>query len=118
NNPAFIPPGQGIAAPESYGLVSGLLPSAQARGIGTLPGGIPIFNGTSEVGGIGVFFPGTTGFASEENSNLNDAGFFDPTKPDLAEEAEYIAFVAIGGSKGAGFSFNTPAVNAKLGLEP
>ena len=70
------------------------------------------------VGGIGVFFPGTTGFATEENSDLNDAGFYDPTKPDQSLEAEYIAFVAAGGSKGAGVSFNTPAMNEQLGLPP
>jgi uncharacterized protein GlcG (DUF336 family) len=108
--------------PESYGYISGILPTAQSRGIGTLPGGIPIFKSTAAapggalVGGIGVFFPGTTGYATEENSSLNDAGFFNPKKPDLSLEAEYIAFVAAGGSKGAGFSYNTPQINAKLGL--
>jgi uncharacterized protein GlcG (DUF336 family) len=101
---------------ESYGYISGLRPSAQSRGIGTLPGGIPLVKNGHVVGGIGVFFPGTTGFASEENSSLNDAGFFDPTKPDLAQEAEYVAFVAAGGSKAAGVSFTTPAVEKKLGL--
>src|SRR5262249_1977122 len=84
--------------PEAYGLISGLLPSAQSRGIGTLPGGVPIFKNGVLVGGIGVFFPGTTGFATEENSKLNDNGFHDPSKQDLAEVAEYAAFVAAGGS--------------------
>jgi uncharacterized protein GlcG (DUF336 family) len=112
----FIPPGQGISAPESYGFITGLLPSAQSRGIGTLPGGIPLFKNNSVAGGIGVFFPGTTGFATEENSDLNDAGFFNPKKPDRSVEAEYIAFVAAGGSSGAGFSFNTKEINTKLGL--
>ena len=108
--------------PESYGLISGLDPTAQSRGIGTLPGGVPIFKsnagvkGSALVGGIGVFFPGTTGYATEENSALNDAGFYNPKKPDLSEEAEYIAFVAAGGSSGAGFSFNTPKINAKMDL--
>jgi uncharacterized protein GlcG (DUF336 family) len=102
--------------PESYGLISGLLPTAQSRGIGTLPGGIPIYKNGVLVGGIGVFFPGTTGFATEENSSLNDAGFFDPKKPDLSLEAEYIAFVAAGGSTGAGFPFSTPQADAKFGL--
>jgi uncharacterized protein GlcG (DUF336 family) len=113
-----VPAGQQIPAPESYGLISGLLPLAQSRGIGTLPGGVPIYKDGHLVGGIGVFFPGTTGYATEENSSLSNNGFFDPTKPDLSYEAEYIAFVAAGGSKGANASFNTTAINAKLGLEP
>jgi len=116
-NPAFVPPGQDIAAPESYGKISGLLPFAQARGIGTLPGGVPIYKGAFNlVGGIGVFFPGTTGFATEGNSSLNDAGFYDPAKRDLAEEAEYIAFIAAGGSRLAGFPANSPAFNQSRGL--
>ena len=49
------------------GVVTGILPTAQSRGIATLPGGVPLYkkqpNGTPSalVGGIGVFFPGTTG---------------------------------------------------------
>jgi uncharacterized protein GlcG (DUF336 family) len=82
--------------------VTGIDPTAQSRGIGTLPGGIPLFENGTLVGGIGVFFPGTTGFATEENSKLNDAGFFDPTKPDRSEEAEFMAFAAAGGSPAAG----------------
>lgn len=111
-NPGDMPD----SPPESYGFISGLLPSAQSRGLGTLPGGIPLYKNGQLVGGIGVFFPGTTGFASEENSALNDAGFFDPRKPDLSLEAEYIAFVAAGGSPQAGAPANTPAFNAKLGM--
>ena len=111
-------PGNPINAPESYGFVSGLLPSAQSRGIGTLPGGIPIFKDGSEVGGIGVFFPGTTGFASEENSKLNESQFRDPKKPDLSEEAEYIAFVAAGGSKGAARRSIRRTPSTKLILPP
>ncbi len=121
----YIPAGQGINAPESYGFVSGMLPSAQSRGIGTLPGGIPLFKTvtdpatgkpvTAEVGGIGVFFPGTTGFASAENSKLNEHPFRDPTKPDRSREAEYVAFVAAGGSSGGGISF-TGKRGASLGL--
>lgn len=105
-----------VNAPESYGFVSGLLPAAQSRGIGTLPGGVPLVKGGKVVGGIGVFFPGTTGFASEENSKLNESRFRDPSKPDRAEQAEFIAFVAAGGSKGAGASFNPPSKQARLAL--
>jgi uncharacterized protein GlcG (DUF336 family) len=75
-DPAFIPPGQEIDPPESYGRASGLRPAAQSRGIGTLPGGVPIYKdsnldgdvrpGDSLVGGIGVFFPGPDGFATFE----------------------------------------------------
>jgi uncharacterized protein GlcG (DUF336 family) len=93
-NPAFIPPGKGLSPPESYGLVSGLLPLAQARGIGTLPGGIPIYKDGQLVGGIGVFFPGTTGFATAENSALSDN--FNPHKPDRSLEAEFMAVAAVG----------------------
>ena len=106
-NPNIVPPGQQITAPESYGFLTGMLPAAQSRGIGTLPGGIPLVKGGSVVGGIGVFFPGTTGFASEENSKLNDPRFFDPTKPDRSVEAEYIAFAAAGGSQSAGVPAKT-----------
>jgi uncharacterized protein GlcG (DUF336 family) len=101
----YIPPGQGIPAPESYGFVSGLLPNAQARGIGTLPGGIPIYLDGQLVGGIGVFFPGTTGYASEENSSLSAT--FDPRKPDRSLEAEFDAFAAVGGSAAAGAPIGT-----------
>jgi uncharacterized protein GlcG (DUF336 family) len=107
-DPAFVPAGKALTPPESYGFTTGLFPSGQGRGIGTLPGGIPIirngFTSPQVVGGIGVFFPGKTGFASEENSSLNVN--FDPTKPDRSLEAEYIAFAALGGS---------PNVNASIG---
>ena len=86
-------------APESYGQITGLLPTAQARGIATLPGGIPLFKNGVLVGGIGVFFPGTTGFATEENSKLNTPALYNPKKTDLSEEGEYMAFVAAGGSQ-------------------
>ncbi len=92
---AFVPDGQDLTAPDSYGVESGLLPGGQGRGIGTLPGGIPILKNGQVVGGIGVFFPGTTGFATEENSSNSTT--FDPTKPDRTLEAEWIAFAAVGG---------------------
>src|SRR5207248_1234912 len=91
--------GQDLTAPDSYGFVTGLLPSAQSRGIATLPGGIPLFKNGSVAGGIGVFYPGKTGYATEENSSLGST--FDPNKPDRSLEAEYIAFAAAGGSSGA-----------------
>src|SRR5260370_12816654 len=68
-NPAFyadaiVANGQQLEPPNSYGVESGRLTTAQGRGIGTLPGGIPIFktaNGqTAVVGGNRAFFPGPT----------------------------------------------------------
>jgi uncharacterized protein GlcG (DUF336 family) len=127
-NPAFIPAGQTllpnplnptvnnqiIATPNSYGVIAGSGGVSfatqsgvmyEGRGLGTLPGGIPIFDQGVLVGGIGVFFPGTTGFADEENSALSSN--YNPNKIDLSEVAEYIAFAAVGGSSGAGFSIGS-----------
>ncbi|MGL6094192.1 MAG: hypothetical protein ACRC7O_00135 [Fimbriiglobus sp.] len=109
-NPAHVPAGQNLYAPDSYGVVSGLLPGAQNRGIATLPGGIPIFKNGQVVGGIGVFFPGKTGFATDENNVQSTT--YDPAKPDRTLEAEYAAFVAVGGSRGAGFAVPGPVGNA------
>jgi uncharacterized protein GlcG (DUF336 family) len=102
-DPAFIPAGQEIDPPESYGFISGLLITAQSRGIATLPGGVPIFKdpvgGTVNppdalVGGIGVFFPGPNGFASfEQNFGGESAGVNAP----LVLEAEFIAAAAVEG---------------------
>jgi uncharacterized protein GlcG (DUF336 family) len=92
-----------LFAPESYGFVSGVRPKAQARGIGTLPGGIPIYSnvgGLHLVGGIGVFFPGHTGYADEENSALGSN--YNPSKPDRSLEAEWMAFAAVGGAPAEG----------------
>ncbi|MCI0681455.1 MAG: heme-binding protein [Gemmataceae bacterium] len=107
-NPAFIPAGKEIDPPLSYGeyILSAAdrlsaLNHYQSRGIATLPGGIPIYKHGTLVGGIGVFFPGDTGFASEENSKLS--ADFDPTRPDRTLEAEFIGLAAAGGSKAAGF---------------
>ncbi len=92
----------------SYGEAAGTLPGSTPRGLGTLPGGIPMFKKDPatgqlvQVGAIGVFFPGKTGFADEENSDLNSN--FNPNLPDRALEAEYIAFAALGGSSAAGLS--------------
>lgn len=93
--------GVDLFAPESYGFEFGQK-SAQARGIATLPGGIPLYRNGRLVGGIGVFFPGRTGFATEENSILSTT--YDPRKPDRTIEAEYIAFVAAGGAPAIGAS--------------
>ena len=104
-DPAFIPSGVRIPIPYAYGQQSGLLPDSDNRGIGTLPGGIPLYKNGELVGGIGVFFPGTTGYADTEQG-------FNPANPNQtaqqrenaprALEAEWIAFAAAGGSAGAG----------------
>jgi uncharacterized protein GlcG (DUF336 family) len=108
-NPAFVPPGQSLFAPESFGFVTNLLVTAQARGIGTLPGGIPIYKNGEVVGGIGVFFPGKTGFASAENSSLSAT--FNPHKADRSLEAEFMAAAAVGiqGSPGTLPGIGIPA---------
>lgn len=92
----FVLPGQELFVPDSYGFQSGMMPGAQSRGIATLPGGIPIYKNGRVVGGIGVFFPGKTGYATEENSSLSST--FDSRKPDRTLEAEWIAFAAVGGT--------------------
>jgi uncharacterized protein GlcG (DUF336 family) len=99
NSPNGTGPGMrnDLFAPESYGRQSGLMPTAQSRGIATLPGGIPIYKGGQIVGGIGVFFPGKTGYATEENSALSKTHI--PGLPDRSLEAEYIAFAAVGGTR-------------------
>jgi uncharacterized protein GlcG (DUF336 family) len=50
----------------------------------------------SNIGGLGVFFPGETGFAIEENSTLNGLAFV-PGRPDRSQESEAIAIAALGG---------------------
>jgi uncharacterized protein GlcG (DUF336 family) len=106
-NPAFVPAGKALPPPESYGYLSGIMPFSQSRGIGTLPGGIPLYKQGELVGGIGVFFPGQTGSASEENSSLSAT--FNPALPDRSVEAEYMAFAAAGGSSAAVASVGTIA---------
>ncbi len=120
-DPVNVPAGQEIEPPESYGGQSGLMPTAQSRGIGTLPGGIPLYKNSCHVGGIGVFFPGPDGFASHEQgfSGVYPHAGAEPlgangstaaalraeyfrTNSDKALEAEWIAFAAAGGSPGAG----------------
>jgi uncharacterized protein GlcG (DUF336 family) len=114
-----------LTPPESYGFVSGRMPDAQARGIATLPGGVPLFKKNAMdksvvVGGIGVFFPGSSGYATFEQgfrSNMDPLSGEplpqrlrqtekERTNSDLTLEAELIAFAAAGGSEGASFPVN------------
>lgn len=103
---ASIPAGQGLSSPVSYGVASGILPTAQSRGIGTLPGGIPLFKNGTLVGGIGVFFPGPNGFASYEQGFIAGIGQTAAQRTDapLELQAEWMAFAAAGGASGLGFS--------------
>jgi uncharacterized protein GlcG (DUF336 family) len=104
---SIVDSGTELTPPESYGYVSGLEPDAQARGVGTLPGGVPIDRmvhvaGRKKpqpvvIGGIGVFYPGTTGYATAENSALNDS-LYNPNKPDLSAAAEIVAIAAVNGT--------------------
>ena len=84
-----------------------------------MPGGIPLFKTqtvtgteiTELVGGIGVFFPGPDGYATDEqdftptpHSLRNNASYvaelaIKRTNAPLALEAEWMAFAAAGGSK-------------------
>ncbi|MBI5757013.1 MAG: heme-binding protein, partial [Planctomycetales bacterium] len=102
-DPAFVPAGQSLEAPESYGFTSGLMPSAQSRGIATLPGGVPLYRNGSLVGGIGVFFPGSDGYATHEQNFVAGVGQseYDRTNAPKVLESEFIAFAAAGGSADA-----------------
>jgi uncharacterized protein GlcG (DUF336 family) len=74
---------------------------AQSRGIGTLPGGIPLYKNGHLVGGIGVFFPGETGQSDFEQGFVHaDVRAANGLPPQTTEErtnatrvieAEYIA---------------------------
>lgn len=107
----FIAPGQGIFAPESFGFTTGDNPLLQARGIGTMPGGIPIFRSGQLIGGIGVFFPGTTGDASFEQNFKPGVKQTEKQRVNApkALEAEYMAFAAVGGSAMAKARYGTIA---------
>ncbi len=131
-DPAFVPDGKTIDAPESYGFTSGLAPNAQARGIATLPGGLPLYRifdqnpasptfqqlvGLDVVGGIGVFFPGTTDPDGVGPGHIGDATFeqdYPNAQTELARtnapkvlESEYAALFAIGGGMFGGLNLAT-----------
>jgi len=126
-DPNHVPAGQEIYAPESYGFQSGRLPLAQSRGIATLPGGVPLYKNGQITGGIGVFFPGSDGYATHEQGFTTEYGnnvktgpvsvnasrtevlqaAVDRTNAPKVLEAEWIAFAAAGGSSAAGASVPT-----------
>ncbi|MEY3173365.1 MAG: hypothetical protein RLZZ436_1279 [Planctomycetota bacterium] len=116
-------PGKSLAVPESWGFVSGLAPTQQSRGIATLPGGIPLFRdsdtdadttGDTLVGGIGVFFPGSTGTADFEQGFVPGQSTLERLNAPRVLEAEFIALAAAGGSIGAA-TFRSPVPEAVVG---
>jgi uncharacterized protein GlcG (DUF336 family) len=119
-NPAYIPMGQELEPPESYGFVSGRMEEAQSRGIATLPGGLPIYkikdNAPVLVGGIGVFFPGPDGYATHEQNYRTGVNqpTIERTNADLVLESEWIAFAALGGTPGAQSFFGVNATVNRL----
>lgn len=113
-----------LVTPISYGTDAGLVGDFQNRGIATLPGGIPIFRDTNGdgfgdtlIGGIGVFFPGTDGYATFEQGFVPNVGqsTLQRTNSDRTLEAEFIALAALGGSKLASQAGVTNAVVGDLG---
>ncbi len=108
-DPAFVPAGQELVAPESYGFQSRRLVTAQSRGIATLPGGIPLYKNGVLVGGIGVFFPGPDGYATFEQGFVGGVGQTATTRTNAPRvlESEWIAFAAAGGSTQAGVKVGT-----------
>lgn len=122
--------------PESYGAVTDTAPAAQARGIATLPGGVPLYklvtaNGITQpnlVGGIGVFFPGEDGFATHEQGfqHTSDNGGVSQTESQRTNaarvlESEFMATIAAAGGGIVGpsaFIRDVSEFNAKLAPLP
>jgi uncharacterized protein GlcG (DUF336 family) len=95
-NATYIP-GKEIDAPESFGRTSGLLPTAQSRGIATIPGGVPIYKNGELVGGVGVFFPGPDGYATFEQGFVAGIGQTNDQRLNAPKvlEAEFIAAATV-----------------------
>ncbi len=109
--------------PESYGVQTEEFFDSQSRGIATVPGGIPLYkavttNGgedlgpgvpTSQkinlVGGIGVFFPGESGYATFEQGFEHGIGQSEKIRTNASKvlEGEFAAVVA---AAGTGILFN------------
>ncbi|HCS54288.1 MAG TPA: hypothetical protein DIW81_22340, partial [Planctomycetaceae bacterium] len=126
-DPAFVPAGQELAAPEAYGFVSGINPGAQSRGIATLPGGIPLFRdtdldgiGDTLIGGVGVFFPGPDGYASFEQGFVPGVGQTTEERTNAPKvlEAELIALAVAGGSTQAAEFAHEPLAKTAFAGNP
>lgn len=119
---ADFKPGVTVEAPESYGFVSGRKLDARPRGIATLPGGIPLYKADPDtgapavVGGIGVFFPGSDGYATYEQSFVAGVGQSELERNNAPKvlEAEWIAFAAACGSSGAAATIGVDASVGEL----
>jgi uncharacterized protein GlcG (DUF336 family) len=115
-DPADIPNSKQIPIPYSYAQQTNAVTVASDsnnRGIATLPGGIPLYKNGVLVGGIGVFFPGTTG-CSDFEQRFNPAPSAHQTtlqreNSSLTLQAEWIAFAATGGSSGVNATVGTLA---------
>ncbi len=88
--------GQLIANRQSYGQQVGTAPNETSRGIGTLPGGLPVYRANTNqlIAGIGAFFPGPFGFASFEQGFVPVASQTQQQRVNapLVLEAELIVF--------------------------
>ena len=99
NRVSTIVNNQQITNRDSYGVQSGSVPTQISRGIGTLPGGLPIYrSGTDElIGGIGTFFPGPDGFATFEQGFVPIASQTQNDRRNAPRvlEAELISFLTL-----------------------
>ena len=96
NRVSTVVDGQLIANRQSYGQQVGTAPNETSRGIGTLPGGLPVYRAGSNqlIAGIGAFFPGPFGFASYEQGFVPVASQTQQQRVNapLVLEAELIVF--------------------------
>lgn len=127
-NIAQIAANQPLVTPVSYGTAAGIPGDSQNRGIGTLPGGIPIYRDTNGdgfgdklIGGIGVFFPGPDGYATHEQGFVPGIGQTTTQRMNTTQElqAEFMAVAALGGSKQASMGcYSGTTVGAFGGINP
>ena len=114
--------GQQITNRDSYGVQSGRLPGQISRGIGTLPGGLPIYrSGTDElIGGIGTFFPGPDGFATFEQGFVPVASQTQNDRRNAPRvlEAELISFLTLLNGSAQHVSFSPQGLINIAGVSP